>query len=101
MVRDVTALEAPIEHRAEFAIARDRMQQRIAHRARTTRTLARAEIELRQHALEQARDLARDRVRIPQQRLAVRSSQLRELVSDAVVIRPPVLVDARRDLPLV
>jgi hypothetical protein len=64
--RDEAALEAPVEHRAELAIDRHQLQQLIGNHARTTRIVARTEIEFRQHTFEQARHFAGDGVRIPQ-----------------------------------
>ena len=76
VVGDVAALEASIEHGAEFAVAHDDVAA--AHRSIARGQLAPSRVPRLNSGSTPANrlgNLARDRVRIPQQRLAVRGAQ--------------------------
>src|SRR3546814_5488210 len=68
---------------------------------RTARAVRGAEVQVRQAAVEQERQLAADRLAFPQHRAAVPGADARQLALQRLVVRAPVALDARAHLRLV
>ena len=81
MPGDVAAFEAPVKHMAVTLGLAAHLDQPLGQARVATGAIERAQVEVRQPAIEQVRDQRTNRVGIPQQRVAVgfrrRASSLR------------------------
>src|SRR3990172_4693206 len=95
---DVAANEAAVEHRAvTWRVASD-LEQPLADAGAAGLPVHRAEIQIGQSPLEEARQHRCDRMRIPQQCMAVGRAQAFEFGGQLVVIRFPIPLHAPCDL---
>ena len=90
MARDVAAFEAAIDDEAVAHLGRQHRGQRIAQAGRTTAAVHRAQVHVRQRAIEEPGQFALDAVAVEQHRVAMRGMQARELVAQRVVVRLPI-----------
>ncbi|MNH19667.1 hypothetical protein D3C79_794110 [compost metagenome] len=95
---DMPALEAAIEHMTVLpGLSADTLQA-LSQLRIATGAIEGAEVEVRQLAFEQMRNVRADRVRIPQQCVAKLLAQARQLTTDRVVIRAPDALQVLRPL---
>ena len=98
VTRDVAALEAPVRDGRIAAMRAHARGQRLGEAGRRARAARRAEVEVRQAPVEEARHVRADRMRFPHEHAAVLALQARDLALQRVVIRQPVTVATAHDL---
>src|SRR4051812_49994207 len=92
---DVAAFEATVQH---HAVALYRFRERLAGGRRAGFAVRGAEVQIGELAVEEARQLGKDRVGIPEKRVAVLRLGFRERLLQALVIRLPIRFDSLPDL---
>src|SRR5207344_2131374 len=95
--RDMSALEAAIDDERVVALRLEHGNEFALQFRRATRTICRAEVEIRQASLEQPGHVAADRMSFPQDRATVYSLDPRNFLGERAVVRAPVALDARED----